>query len=214
MSGLKTSQDMPGPKTFPAPRHFFQMILWWLMSTFNLVLFANWLYKRFIVCFLKLVPKSFQRAPRGSQRNLVDKERFQGESSLGCLNCCFIKKLRRRGWEGAKIVKGCAACFEASAILVLDLSQGWTCLKAGLVQALWAGLVSGLELSHGWTCRKTSGPEVSKSSRVGSVSLPEMSKSLEPEMCLAAGLGSRPEVSWSCFGLSLVKIGAGTLESL
>ena len=32
-----------------------------------------------------------------------------------------------------KVVKGCGACFEAKVILGPDLSQGWTCLRAGLV---------------------------------------------------------------------------------
>jgi hypothetical protein len=51
------------------------------------------------------------------------------------------------------VVKGSPVCFEAKVILGPGLSQGWTCLRAGLVQALWgqtclrAGLVWGLDLS-------------------------------------------------------------------
>jgi hypothetical protein len=87
-----------------------------------------------------------------------------------------------------KVVKGCAACFEAKVILGPDLSQGWTCLRAGLVSGqdlskhFGAGLVSGLDLSRGWSCPKTLGQEVSKSFKAGSVSQPEVSKSSGPEV--------------------------------
>ena len=103
--------------------------------------FAN---KRFIIWFLKLVPKSFQGTPRGSQRNLVEKEGFQGESSLRCLNCCFIKKLRKREGEAEKEQKSLKVAqlvLKPKLFWGLDLSQGWTCLGFRLVQALWA-----------WTC--------------------------------------------------------------
>jgi hypothetical protein len=86
------------------------------------------------------------------------------------------------------VYKGCPPCFEVKVILWPGLSQGWTCLRAGLVQALWgqtclrAGLVSGLDLSQGRTCPNTFGQEVSKSFRAGSVSRPEVSKSLGPEV--------------------------------
>jgi hypothetical protein len=67
------------------------------------------------------------------------------------------------------VYKNCPSCFEVKVILGPGLSQGWTCLRAGLVQALWgqtclrAGLVSGPDLSkhfgaggvqklQGWKC--------------------------------------------------------------
>jgi hypothetical protein len=54
------------------------------------------------------------------------------------------------------VVKGCAACLEAKVILGPDLSQGRTCLSAGLVSG--AGLVQKL---WGRRCPKASGQEVS-----------------------------------------------------
>ena len=80
-------------------------------------------------------------------------------------NCGFIKKLRRRGWEGAKISQGqtCPSTFGP------DLSQGWTCLGAELVlepnlsqdrTCFRARLIKKL---RGRKCPKASGPEVSES---------------------------------------------------
>ena len=95
-----------------------------------------------------------------------------------------------------KVVKGCGACFEAKVILGPDLSQGWTCLRAGLVQALWgqtclrAGLVWGPDLSKhfgGGGVQKLQGRKCLavgsvQKFRAGSVSRPEMSQSLGPEV--------------------------------
>ena len=62
----------------------------------------------------------------------------------------------------------------------------WTCLGARLV--------SGPNLSRGWTCPKKLEPEVSKSFKASSVSRPEVSNSLGPEVSRG-----QPEVSWSYF---------------
>ena len=105
----------------------------------------------------------------------MDKEEFQGESSLGCLNCCSIKKLRRRAEKKQKLLK------VVQLVLKPELFGGWTCLRArhvlgrDLSQQFRAGFVSGLDLSQGQTCPKTSRLEVSNSSRTGSVSWPEVS---------------------------------------
>jgi hypothetical protein len=108
-------------------------------------------------------------------------EMSQGRTCLraglvsGAWNYCFIIKLRRTGWEGAKISRGqsCQSTFGP------DLSQGWTCLGAGLVlrpELSWGGNCLGADLSQGRTCLragldqklrgrkcpKASGPEVSR----------------------------------------------------
>ena len=82
-----------------------------------------------------------------------------------------------------KVVKGCEACFEAKVILGPDLSQGWTCLRAGLV--------SGQNLSKHFRARLVSGLDLSKNFGAGGV------QKLQGRKCLATGLSSRPEESWS-----------------
>jgi hypothetical protein len=85
----------------------------------------------------------------------------------GAWNYCL------KSWEGAKISRGqtCPSTFGP------DLSQGWTCLGAGLVL--------GPDLSQGWTCLGAglvSGPDLSKNFGAGVV------QKLQGLKCLAAGI--------------------------
>ena len=102
-------------------------------------------------------------------------------------------------------------CLSTGNVLELDMSQGWTCLrcfklllhkksekerlrrcKIILGQVFWTILVLGPDLSQGWTCPKTSGLDLSKSFRDGSVSQPEVFKSLGPEVsCGRTSLAAR-----------------------
>ena len=127
------------------------------------------------------------------------------------------------------VYKNCPSCFEVKVILGPGLSQGWTCLRAGLVsrQDLSLGRtcpsILGPDLSRSWTCLRAglvSGPDLSqgrtclgaKSFRAGSVSRPEVSKSVSgPEMSQSLG----PEVScgrtWFAAGSVLELIFHGLL---
>jgi hypothetical protein len=107
----------------------------------------------------------------------------------GAWNYCL------KSWEGAKISRGqtCPSTFGP------DLSQGWTCLGAGLVL--------GPDLSQGWTCLGAglvSGPDLSKNFGAGLV------QKLQGLKCLAAGIVqkfrarsvSRPDLvrGWTSLG--------------
>jgi hypothetical protein len=110
------------------------------------------------------------------------------------------------------VVKGCSACFEAKVILGPDLSQGWTCLRAGLVSGqnlskhFRARLVSGLDLSKNFGAggvqklqgRKCLAAGSVQKFRAGSVSRPEMSQSLGPEVSRDRTLGPDLSQGWTC----------------
>ena len=116
----------------------------------------------------------------------------QGWTCLRCLKLLLYKKAEKeQKYLGARLVQALLGqtCLRAGLVLGRDLSWGRTCLRAGLVSGLdlsrgqtclKAGIVLGSDFSQGRTClganllKKTSGPEVSKSSGAGSVSWPNL----------------------------------------
>ena len=94
--------------------------------------------------WLNVLQKQWSRCHKCLQAGLVS----------GTWNCCFITKLRRRGWEVAKVSSPCTfgpnssecwTCLGARLVLGLELSWGPICLGAGLVQKLQTGSVQNLQ---------------------------------------------------------------------
>jgi hypothetical protein len=109
--------------------------------------------------------------------NVSGPDLSQGWTCLRCLKLLLFKKAEKeQKYLGARLVQALLGqtCLRAGLVLGLDLFWGRTCLRAGLV--------SGPDLSWGQTCPKTLGPDLSKSFRAGSVSRPELFKSLGPEV--------------------------------
>lgn len=102
------------------------------------------------------------------------------------------KRLRRRGWEGAKIPRG--QTFGS------DLFQGWSCLGARIV--LGPDFVLGPDISKNFGAGNVQKLQGWKCLAAGSVHKFRAGNVLQPDFvpsrkCLTAGLGSPPELSWS-----------------